>query len=483
MLLWGDVPMSNKNELVVKSNRLVEASYRLSLVEQRVVLLAIVNARETGRGLNALDFVPITAKDYAERFDADEKSAYAQIKEAGLTLYERGFVLHDTDPDSRKPRTIKARWVSAATYIDGAGTIQLRFSPEIVPYITRLEAEFTRYKLEKVAKMSSAYAIRLYELLMQWSSVGKREVDLEWLKKALTVNEEYERLDNFKKRVIDVALSQINEHSDLTANYAQRKTGRNVTHLIFTFAFKEEAPLQQALPPQALPPQSPSPQAPPPQAPPPQAPPPQAPLPQAPPPQAPPPQAPAQDAPADLRNSELFQRLRGHGISAKLAAAWIKQDEARVLATVEYVDARAKAGQIKGSAAGYLRTLFENGAEVGPSVFNVKVKTQADEAAEAMRRVWQQEAAARRAETEKFNRDWDVMGVALAWFKTLSDAEKQVLEAAFMAEANIFDVKNFQQIGTTYTGFRFFVRKIWKANAAKAGRDPLVPLDAIAGQP
>jgi len=232
------VVMSNKNELVVKSNRLIEASYRLEVVEQRIVLLAIIHARETGRGLNALDFVPVTAKDYAERFGVDEKNAYRQTKEGALTLYERGFVLYDTDPESGKPRTIKARWVSAASYIDGAGTIQLRFSPEIVPYITRLEAEFTIYRLEKISNMSSAYAIRLYELLIQWGSVGKREVEIKWLKKTLMVDRDYPRMFDFKKRVLDVALAQINKHSDLTASYTQRKTGRTITHLIFEFSFK-----------------------------------------------------------------------------------------------------------------------------------------------------------------------------------------------------------------------------------------------------
>ena len=85
--------MGSKNELIVKSNRLIEASYRLDLVEQRIVLLAIIQARETGRGLNAMDFVPITARDYAERFGTDEKNAYRQIKEAASSLYQRGFIL------------------------------------------------------------------------------------------------------------------------------------------------------------------------------------------------------------------------------------------------------------------------------------------------------------------------------------------------------------------------------------------------------
>ena len=226
-------------ELVVKSNRLVEASYRLDLVEQRIVLLAVVHARESGRGLNAVDFVPITAKDYGERFGVDERNAYQQIKDAAKTLYERGFVLYDTDPDSGKPRVIKTRWVSASSYIDGTGTVQIQFAGAVVPYITRLEAEFTSYRLEKIANMTSAYAIRLYELLMQWDSTGQRKVDLEWLRQILQVTG-YKAIKDFKKYVIDVAITQINAHSDLTVSYTQQKTGRNVSHFIFSFNHKEE---------------------------------------------------------------------------------------------------------------------------------------------------------------------------------------------------------------------------------------------------
>ena len=50
----------------------------------------------------------------------------------------------------------------------------------------------------------------------------------------------YSAIKDFKKRVIDVAVSQINEHSDLNVNYEQRKTGKAVTHLIFYFHSKRE---------------------------------------------------------------------------------------------------------------------------------------------------------------------------------------------------------------------------------------------------
>ena len=304
--IWGRI-MKGK-ALVVKSNRLIEAGYRLTLVEQRIILMAIVEARRTQRGINGEDFVRITAKSYAQQFDVDESNAYLQMNEARKSLFNRQFVTYQPDEVTGYKEVIEARWLSAASYIDGAGAIRLQFSPAVVPYITRLETEFTRYKLEKIAKMSSAYAIRLYELLIQWGSIGKREIDLQWLRKVLKLEDEYQSIKDFKKRVIDVALSQINEHSDLTASYTQRKTGRNVTHLIFTFSVKEEAKLEPVA---------------------------------------------AKEVPHDdVAESALFQRLRNLGIGAKLAKEWIKQDEARVLAAAKYVEARIQAGQIKGSAAG-----------------------------------------------------------------------------------------------------------------------------------
>lgn len=408
--------MSNKNDLVVKSNRLIEASYRLTLAEQRIILFAIVEARRTRKGLSAENFVDITAAAYAEVFEVPPKQAYEQIKAAGETLFRRYVVLYDTHPESGKPRKTEVRWLSAASYIDGAGTIQISFAPKMVPFITRLEAQFTRYQLEKVAKMSSAYAIRLYELLMQWGSVGKREVELQWLRKALQLEDEYPSIKNFKKRVIEVAMAQINAHSDLTVSYTQRKTGRTVTHLTFIFEPKENTQAQPA-------------------------------------------SAPVQDTPAGIRDSELFHRLRGHGISAKLALAWIARDETRALATVDYVEARAKAGSIKGSTAGYLRTLFELEAEVGPSPFAAGLQAEAEESAERAR---QREAAAKRAEQDRSRRDREARAEAQAWFEALPAAAQQALEAAFLAEANPVDAGMFRAKGRPYTGFRLFVQRTWR---------------------
>jgi len=232
--------MATKNQsIVVKSNKLIEASYRLDLIEQRVILAAIVEARESQKGLGD-GFITLEAKRFGQTFRMEEGSVYGQLKTAMDTLFNRFIVVRDTHPESGHERVSKIRWISKASYIDGAGMVQLQFGQDIVPYISRLEKEFTPYRLEKIGGMSSAHAVRLYELLVQYLSIGQREIEIAWLRDILQLTDEYKAIKDFKLRVIDLAVTQINEHSDIAVSYTQRKTGRTVTHLIFDIKTKPE---------------------------------------------------------------------------------------------------------------------------------------------------------------------------------------------------------------------------------------------------
>jgi plasmid replication initiation protein len=202
------MPVPAKNTIVVKSNKLIEASYRLDLVEQRIILAAIVEARETQKGLGE-GFITLEAKRFAQTFGMEGGGVYGQLKEAMSTLFNRFIVVRDIHPESGKERVTQMRWISSASYIDGAGAIQIRFAPDMVPYISRLETEFTSYRLEKIGHMTSAHAVRLYELVVQYLNIGKREFEVTWLKNALGIPGEYKAIKDFKKWVVDVVLSRI----------------------------------------------------------------------------------------------------------------------------------------------------------------------------------------------------------------------------------------------------------------------------------
>ena len=233
-----------KTELIVKSNRLIEASYRLGLNEQRIILYAICRCREEQKGLFPDLPVTITADSFLKQFPSVEKgSVYGQLKEAMDTLFERSVMLHDIDPDTEKERVRRVRWISEASYIDGAGRIQVVFTPEVIKYITRLEEEFTSYQLEKVGRMTSAHAVRIYELLAQHRAVGSRTLNLAWLRDALQIEtEEYKLTADFIRRVIDTSVDQINKHSDITVSYKPKKTGRAITDFSFKIESKDVKP-------------------------------------------------------------------------------------------------------------------------------------------------------------------------------------------------------------------------------------------------
>lgn len=116
-----------------------------------------------------------------------------------------------------------------------------------MPLITKLEKHFTSYELEQVKDLTSIYAIRLYELLVQWRGKGRTpQIKLSELRNKLGILEsEYDRIANFKAKVLDFAISQINEHTDITATYEQHKQGRIITGFTFSFKSKPKAKDEQ----------------------------------------------------------------------------------------------------------------------------------------------------------------------------------------------------------------------------------------------
>ena len=227
---------------VVKDNALIDASYNLDLVEQRLILLAIVEARESGKGINANDPLTVHAESYINQFSVHRNTAYQALKDACKDLFARQFSYQEK---SAKGNIINkmSRWVSEVGYIDNEAVVQLIFAPAIVPLITRLEKQFTKYELQQISNLNSAYAVRLYEILISWRSTGKTPIfSLEEFRKKIGVLEnEYLRSDNFKKWIIELPIKQINEHTDIIVKYEQHKTGRSISGFSFTFKQKKNA--------------------------------------------------------------------------------------------------------------------------------------------------------------------------------------------------------------------------------------------------
>ena len=228
-------------ELVVKDNALINASYTLDLAEQRLILLAIIEARNTKQGITQDTLLEIHASSYAKQFNINDKTAYTVVKEASKGLFDRYVTYHDKNPKNGKDRSFNCRWIDKTGVEPDSGIVYLRFTSDVIPLITRLESHFTSYEIDKVADLTSSYAIRLYEILISWREVGKTpKYEIDDLRSKLGVEpKQYKQMCNFKSRVLELAIDQINQHTDITAKYEQYKRGRVITAISFSFKPKK----------------------------------------------------------------------------------------------------------------------------------------------------------------------------------------------------------------------------------------------------
>ena len=228
-------------ELVVKDNALINASYNLDLVEQRLILLAIVEARESGKGINANDPLEVHAEGYINQFGVHRNTAYQALKDACNDLFARQFSYQKIN-ERGNIENYRSRWVSEIGYVDNEAVVKLIFAFFLVPLITRLEEHFTKYELQQVSNLSSAYAVRLYELLIAWRSTGSTPIiELSDFRQRIGVlDTEYKRMERFKTSVLELAIKQINEHTDITVKYEQHKRGRSISGFSFTFKQKKK---------------------------------------------------------------------------------------------------------------------------------------------------------------------------------------------------------------------------------------------------
>lgn len=224
-----------EQHLIAKSNALIQASYKLTLNEQRLILLAIsgLNSKRISHraGYNQVDGIRITAAQFSEAWKLPKKDAYASLKDATNELFERSII------EVKGKKTVKDRWVSRVTYHDGEGWAELSLSPHITPHLTSLGQNYTAYRLGQVANLRSTYAIRLFEWCIQFVDNGWLLIQLDDFVQRLGVA--YTRYADIRRYVIEPAVAELQAKSNLAITWAPIKDGKKVTSI--RFEFKEQS--------------------------------------------------------------------------------------------------------------------------------------------------------------------------------------------------------------------------------------------------
>ena len=211
--------------LVTKANAIVEASYRLTLQEQRLVLFCVAQV-DSRQSLEQQRTFVVEAAPFRETFGLSAEKVYEELKDAAVRLFERKVTLSD----AQTGQETLLRWVSMIRYQNRRGRVVLNFSPEMLPFISALKDRFTSYPLESVARLSSTFAIRMFEVLAQYAGLGRRQVTVEQLRRWLDCVDSYPRFSEFERWVVAPAVAQLNERFEDgdTVNMETLKTARLV---------------------------------------------------------------------------------------------------------------------------------------------------------------------------------------------------------------------------------------------------------------
>lgn len=221
-----------------QGNELIAGIYSMPLDCKRVLLLGLTKVRHQGSRNQTLQFT-VTAKTWSTLFNVDMKSAYQQLRRAAYKLMRQynpvkvaGIGDGAIDPEDYRELV----WFDECHYCARQGYVELSFSDKIRPHITDLRSDFTLVDLNAVRGMTSVHSIRIYEMLRQYRSTGWMSISIADLRTLFQLERKYTEVNDFKRKVIDKAIQEISQKTNLQVTYDVKRTGRKITHINFKFA-------------------------------------------------------------------------------------------------------------------------------------------------------------------------------------------------------------------------------------------------------
>ncbi|MCB2380479.1 replication initiation protein [Hymenobacter sp. BT635] len=215
-------------------NALTTARYEYSELQLDFLFFLISKLRATKDNvsytLSISELSALTGKRYN----------YKYLQEATAAMGSRLFEI-------KTEGSYKQLWMfQSVDYLHGQGIIEVKLSEDILPFLFDLKNNFTSYELQAALKLTSKYAKRIYPLCSQWKDRGATPLqtlrDFKHMLGLITKGkEEYPTFGPFKTFVLNTAIKQINENTDIEIELVTEKLGRAVHQIGFKVSVKPYA--------------------------------------------------------------------------------------------------------------------------------------------------------------------------------------------------------------------------------------------------
>lgn len=212
-------------KLVAMENGLIPAFARIGKTEKRFLAYCIAQLNPVEE--SELGLIEFRVQDFAKVFDLALTHTYEAIRNAADSLNSRSFRRYENGV--HKSDT----WIWWSEYNEENGSIKIRLNERLTPLLLDLkEKHYIQFALRQTKDFTNA-GWSLYVILKQWLKAGAQEFEIEELKSLMDMTGKYKKWYEFSRQVIEPAIENINEVSDLRVSYEKIKRGRTVTGLSF----------------------------------------------------------------------------------------------------------------------------------------------------------------------------------------------------------------------------------------------------------
>ena len=212
---------------VVKANEMIQrAKYSLTMTEIKVMSFLFSKVRPTDR--EGQEYV-FTLKEFCEvcGISNNFRENHRHVRKTIDGLKGKHFWIVN---ERGNEETVD--WIRKAEIDKRSGRVTVKLDEALMKYVTGLYERYTQYQLFFVLPMKSAYSFRLYEILKSYEDLKWCVLDVEQLK-AQIMAEHYTAFKRFRTRVLDVAVKEINQYTDIRVTWEPIKSGQRVVKIRF----------------------------------------------------------------------------------------------------------------------------------------------------------------------------------------------------------------------------------------------------------
>ena len=226
-------PIKSKTPKVYKNKKLNKANFGDYNLNDYQVFLHLISkiggVDELGKYLQRN--YTLEASSFAMMFNLELDGVYTTLKRVAKKLTQTSITLEQPDLFE----TWHISLCSFSKYNHKEGSLTVKFTEEIMPYLAQAKQKFVLYNLKEIANFGSLYTTRLYELIQEFKDTGYLVKSIEQLKTIFVVGSQYSKYNDFKRKTFGHAVNEINSQFDMMLSFEEIKDGRKVVAIKFDF--------------------------------------------------------------------------------------------------------------------------------------------------------------------------------------------------------------------------------------------------------